>query len=72
MTKIERLLRQHYQDMLKLTKETIQMNRRPQVPMINSAQNDSKSKRKLTKKQLAALAQGRKKLAAKRGKIIQI
>lgn len=70
-TKRDNVYRQVYKDMLDLNKRFIDTMSRP-TPTTFPMPVMRHSKRKLTKKQLDALAGGRKKLASKRGKPRQI
>lgn len=67
-SKTETILKQHYRDMLDLNKKFIEAISRPRSNTIPVPQNPSQTRRRLSKKQLKALADGRKKLASKRSK----
>lgn len=71
INKIIRLYEKHYHDLLELNKSFINTMRRPSLPSATPAIMPL-IKRKLTKKQLKALEDGRKILASKRGKFNQI
>lgn len=71
-SKVEHLLKSHYNDMLNLNREFIRTLNRPRFQMPTTLQTAQKSKRKLSKKQLTSLAAGRKILALNRGKQTQI
>lgn len=67
--KIEKIYKKHYEDLLDLNKSFIMAIARPR-PISAEIQNTGlKMRKKLTKKQLNALARGRKILASKRLKI---
>lgn len=68
----EKVTERHYHDLLDLNKRFINSMTRPRPLIPGMAENAPKSKKPLTKKQLRALASGRKILAAKHAKIIQI
>jgi len=70
--KVERVLKDHYRDLLELNQSFIQAIARPQFRTTEMLNSMPKTRKKLTKKQLKALEQGRKKLASKRSKSIQI
>lgn len=70
--RVEQLLDRHYHDMLSLNRDFIQTLNRPRGVLPNTQSLDVPRRHKLTKKQLDALARGRKKLASNRAKVIQI
>lgn len=70
-TEIERVYERHYRDMMHLTHTAIQSIRVPNRSLSEMPEIKTLAK-KLTRKQLKALAEGRKKLASKRAKVIQI
>lgn len=67
-----RILEKHYADLLDLNKRFIQAISRPRPQVPDPATMSLLPRKKLTKKQLKALASGRKILAAKRAKNGQI
>lgn len=65
-SRIELITEKHYKDMLDLNRRFISGMSRPSFPMQNLVPNPAKSKKKLSKKQLKALSDGRRVLALKR------
>lgn len=68
--KTEALLKAHYADLLDLNRRFIASMNRPRVQLAETLRNTPEVKKKLTKKQLDALARGRKTLASKRLKVL--
>ena len=66
--KTEKLLREHYRDLLELNKSFINALGRPRAQSEMIEPMMPARRRRLTKKQLNALAKGRKILSAKRSK----
>lgn len=69
MSKVENILKAHYKDMLGLNKDFISAIARPKPIGFEKPLDRAKMKSKPTKKQLKALARGRKILASNRLKI---
>lgn len=72
INRIEKIYEEHYKDMFELNKRFIRTMERPkgQIPGVPSSYAIPKTK--LSKKQLKALSEGRKKLALKRSNVLQI
>jgi len=68
MTKVEKVITAHYKDMLDLNKRFIQQLSRPR-PQVSIPYQPPPTRRKLTKKQVKALSDGRKKLAKQRSQV---
>jgi hypothetical protein len=67
-SKVEAILSKHNKDLLDLNKAFINSMQRPRSAIPETGISMAKSSRKLSKKQLRALAEGRKILAAKNAK----
>lgn len=67
-----KLLELHYKDMLELNKNFILAISRPRFQTPTMAPTEPRLPKKLSRKQLKALADGRKKLASNRSKTTQI
>lgn len=68
----EKLMQNHIRDLKEIAIEQIRSRAMPRYSITQETPSTAKKKKKLTKKQLAALARGRKILAEKSGKVIQI
>lgn len=70
--RVETVLDRHYRDMLELNRKFIETLGRPRVQYPNSIGTEPPVSKKLSKKQLQALAKGRKVLSLKRANTSQI
>lgn len=70
--KVEIIMERHYRDMLDLNRRFIQTMGRPRLQPADIQNLSPVAKKKLTKKQLTALARGRKILSLKRSNSRQI